>query len=99
MKRRANRSQRSIKNRTLEANRYLCLFCSDESLSAEEAIALYRWRWQIELLFKRLKSLQKLDEMTVKSPTLIRVYLLCHALLAVLAQRLQQALLFSPDVA
>jgi len=99
MKRRANRSQRSIKNRTLEANRYLCLFCSDESLSAEEAIVLYRWRWQIELLFKRLKSLQKLDEMTVKSPTLIRVYLLCHVLLAVLAQRLQQAMLFSPDVA
>jgi hypothetical protein len=44
MKRRTNRSQRSIKNRTLEANRYLCLFCSDERLSAEEAIALYRWR-------------------------------------------------------
>jgi hypothetical protein len=99
IKRKASRKQCQLNEKTIEANRYLCLFCSDESLSSEEAIALYRWRWQIELLFKRLKSLQKLDEMTVKSPTLIRVYLLGHVLLAVLAQRLQQTLIFSPDVA
>jgi hypothetical protein len=35
----------SIKNKTLEANRYFSLFCPGEGLSAEEAIALYRWRW------------------------------------------------------
>lgn len=99
IKRKASRKQCQLNEKTIEANRYLCLFCSDESLSSEEAIALYRWRWQIELLFKRLKSLQKLDEMTVKSPALIRVYLLCQVLLAVLAQRLQQTLIFSPDVA
>jgi hypothetical protein len=50
-------------------------------------------------LFKRLKSLQKPDEMKVKSLTLIRVYLLCHALLGILVQRLQQTMLFSTDVA
>ena len=99
IKRKASRKQRQLDKKTLEANRYLCLFCSDSSLKAEDAVALYRWRWQVELLFKRLKSLQKLDEMTVKSPILIRVYLLCHVLLAVLAQRLQQDMHFSPSAA
>jgi hypothetical protein len=95
MKRRANRSQRKVSNKTLEANRFICLFCSDDSLTAKEIVALYRWRWQVELLFKRLKSLQNLDKMAVKSPTLIHVYLLCHVLLAMIAQRLQQEA-FSP---
>jgi hypothetical protein len=96
VKRKASRNQRQINEKTLEANRYLCLFCSDNSLTAQEAVDLYRWRWQIELQFKRLKSLQNLDEMTLKSPLLIRVYLLCHTLLAVIAQQLQQAAVFSP---
>lgn len=94
MKRRANRSQRIVSNKSLEANQFICLFCSDESLTAKEIIELYRWRWQVELLFKRLKCLQHLDKMTVKSPALIQIYLLCHALLAMIAQRLQQEAFF-----
>ena len=99
MKRRAQRSQRKVSDKTLEANQFLCLFCSDDSLTAQEVVDLYRWRWQIELLFKRLKSLQNLDEMAVKSPKLIPVYLLCHLLLTLLAQRFQQEAIFSPKTA
>jgi hypothetical protein len=99
MKRRAQRSQRKISDKTLAANQFLCLFCSDDSLTAQEVVDLYRWRWQIELLFKRLKSLQHLDEMAVKSPKLIPVYLLCHLLLAFISQRFQHEALFPPQIA
>jgi transposase len=90
LKRKASRKNRKLTPEALQVSGFLFLFCSDASLSAEEAVALYRWRWQIELLFKRLKSLQGIDEMALKSPPLIRVYLLCHALVALLAQRIRQ---------
>jgi hypothetical protein len=55
-----------------------------ESLwSAEEVLALYRLRWPIELLFKRLKSILDLDQLRAKDPVLAQVYLL-GKLLAVL---------------
>jgi hypothetical protein len=40
--------------------------------SAEDILAIYRLRWQIELLFKRLKSLLHLDELPAKDPDLVR---------------------------
>lgn len=92
LERQASRRQRKLGPKASEASAFLFLFCSDPSLCAGEAVALYRWRWQVELLFKRLKSLQGIDEMTLKSPPLIRVYLLCHALVALLAQRIRQTL-------
>ena len=39
-----------------------------ERLSAEEALVLVRARWQIELLFKRWKSLGRLDEWRSAQP-------------------------------
>jgi len=38
--------------------------------------ALYRLRWQVELLFKRLKGILDLDALRAKEPVLTQVYLL-----------------------
>lgn len=43
---------------------------------ADQVAALYRLRWQIELLFKRLKSILNLDHLRAKNPRLAQVYLL-----------------------
>ena len=37
-----------------------------ETLSAETVLALYRCRWQVELLFKRYKSLLKMNELRAR---------------------------------
>lgn len=44
--------------------------------SAEQLLAAYRLRWQVELLFKRLKGILALDAVRAKDPVLSQVYLL-----------------------
>ena len=60
--------------------------------SAEWSLAhvcgLYRLRWQIELLFKRLKSLLDLDQLRAKDPQLAQAYLLSKLLAALLIDEL-----------
>jgi hypothetical protein len=74
--------------RTLAAAAYTFLLTTvPEGKLADEGVAdLYRMRWQIELLFKRLKSLLVLDALRAKNPDLARTYLLGKLIGAVLAQ-------------
>jgi hypothetical protein len=44
--------------------------------SAEQVLAAYRLRWQVELLFKRLKGILNLAAVRAKDPVLTQVYLL-----------------------
>ncbi len=43
-----------------------------EMLSAEDVAALYGARWEIEIIFKELKSSYRLDEMTSSNPEIIK---------------------------
>lgn len=51
---------------------------------AERLLELYRWRWHIEVYFKRLKSVLQLDHLRAKDLELARVYLLAKLLIALL---------------
>jgi hypothetical protein len=67
------------------------------ALPATQALELYRLRWQIELFFKRLKSLLHIDRLRAKGPELARSYLYAKLLGALLVDELcQQALAFFP---
>lgn len=59
-------------------------------LSAMQVMALYRLRWQIELLFKRLKSLLHLDTLPSRQGPTAKSWMLARLLAAALAQRLVQ---------
>jgi hypothetical protein len=62
---------------------FLVTNLSEEQLSVKEAIVLYRSRWQIELLFKRWKSLGLIDELDGRNDlvTMVRLWArLCAAL-------------------
>jgi Transposase DDE domain len=59
-----------------------------ESLSKEAAKKLFRVRWQIELLFKRLKSLLHLDRLPTRKGPTAKSWLLLRFLAAALSQRL-----------
>ena len=55
-----------------------------EEWSAPQVSELYRLRWQVELYFKRLKSILHLDHLQARDPHLARTYLLGKLLLALL---------------
>jgi hypothetical protein len=85
--------------RTLEAAGYLFVFTTVPAtlLAAGAALELYRFRWQIEIAFKRLKGVLTLDEMTAKDPRLCRTFLCIKLLGALLVERLSHRWVdFSP---
>src|SRR5712692_4854448 len=76
--------------RTLEAAAFVFAFTTvpGEQLAAPAVLEVYRFRWQIELAFKRLKGLLALDEMTAKDPALCRTFLCIKLLGALLVEQL-----------
>lgn len=60
--------------------------------TAPTIVALYRFRWQVELLFKRYKSLLHLDHLRAHDPELAQVYLLGKLIGILLLERLQGTL-------
>jgi hypothetical protein len=63
-KRKAQKAGRKISSRTLQLAAWLLLITTlDLSWSASEVLRLYRARWQIELVFKRLKQLLRVADL------------------------------------
>ena len=86
--RKASRKGQNTDPRTLRAAGFMMLLTSlpAESATAEEIVRLYRMRWQIELAFKRLKSLGGFAELKAKDPRLARSWLLAHLIAATLIE-------------
>jgi len=62
----------------------------------EKILALYRQRWQIELLFKRLKSIFNLDELPAKKDDSVKAWFYGKLLLAAICEALDNKGRFSP---
>jgi hypothetical protein len=95
----AQKKGRKVDPRTLEAAGYILLLSSvpSEQLSASQVLELYRFRWQVELAFKRMKSLMQLGDLPVRDPDLARTYLYAKLLAALLVEDLTRNFLsFSP---
>jgi hypothetical protein len=98
LKERARKS-RNVDPRTLEYAGYFMVLTTlpASSISAEDVLELYRFRWQIELAFKRMKSLMDLGHVPAKDPPLARCYIQAKLLAALLLDDLtQRYLAFSP---
>lgn len=77
--RKASRKKgRTPSKETLFAAGYVLLVANLPAVTwtTEQVLALYCLRWQVELLFKRLKSILHLDRLRTKDPVLAQVYLL-----------------------
>jgi hypothetical protein len=97
--REAARKKRKADPRSLEAAEYTIVLTSmgEEQLPAAEALELYRFRWQIEMVFKRLKGLLGLDQLAAKDSRLARSALYAKLLAALLLEDLTGKFLsFSP---
>jgi len=75
-----------LQPRTLEMAGYVCLLTSlnPAQLSAADALELYRFRWQAELVFKRLKGLLALGVLPAKDPALVRTIIYAKLLAALI---------------
>ena len=65
-------------------------------MPACEVLSLYRMRWQIELAFKRLKSIFHYNEMPARKPENIRTWFYGTMLLAALCEALVNTGRFPP---
>lgn len=84
----ARKDQHGVDPRTLKAAGYMILITSLDALACtpQTLVWLYRVRWQIELAFKRLKSILSLDRLPAKDPGLARAWIAAHVLFALLIE-------------
>ena len=97
MKRKESKKQLTISPETFTFNEYMVVATSlDDSFSIDEIIALYRYRWQVELYFKRLKSILDYGELPKKSEKSIFAWLNGKLMVALLIESMLGNADFSP---
>ena len=98
VRRRASKQGHALDPRTQDAAGYMMLMTSIPAAQqpAERILSLYRNRWQIELGFKRLKTLGGLDRLPASDPGLARTWLLAHLIAAVLTDEIANEIVGFP---
>ena len=95
----AKKKGKTPDRRTLEAAAFVFVFTtlSEDRLSGSGVLELYRFRWQIELAFRRLKGILELDEIEARDEKLCRTFLCTKIIAALLVEELTHAYVdFSP---
>jgi hypothetical protein len=91
------RKQQEVSDECKELNEYIILITSlPQTVSTESVLSVYRYRWQIELYFKRLKSLMSFGEVPKKKPKNIEAWLNGKMVVALLIEIQLSKLDFSP---
>ena len=86
--RKAIRKQTKTKPETMEYVKYVILFTTEVRAPTAEILEWYRRRWQIELVFKRLKTLAHLGHLPKHDEGSSRAWLYGKLLVALLTQKL-----------
>lgn len=88
LKRRAAKKQRTLDARSIEAARYVILFTTlpPGLLDAQGVANLYRFRWQIEIAFKRLKQLLRIGQLPHRDPAAAQSWILSKMIVALLLE-------------
>ena len=60
----------------------------EELITPADVLELYRFRWQIELVFKRLKQLLRLGHLPHKDPVAAKSWILSKLVIALLLETL-----------
>lgn len=95
----ASRQQRRLRPETIEYAHYVMVFTSvnRHRFKSEDVMLLYRARWQIELMFKRLKSIIGLGHLPKHNEQSCMAWLTGKLFVALLVERIyHEAESFSP---
>ena len=97
LQRNASKKQTRPDPRSLIAAGFVMLATSlpEPGYPAEQILAAYRLRWQIELAFKRLKSLLHIDRLPARTGPGSRSWLYAHLILALICDDVSQEVLES----
>jgi hypothetical protein len=88
LQRKASKKQMITRPGTLEFAKYVIVFTTCSSGSTADILRSYRMRWQIELVFKRLKSLAQLGHVPKHDDRSSRAWLYGKLLITLLTQKL-----------
>lgn len=96
----ARRNSRTVRPASLAAARHLYLVTSlsGPDWPPERLVAVYRVRWQIELAFKRLKSILHVDRLTTRDAALARTWIMAHLIACVMMEHLAGAMPAAPTL-
>ena len=91
--REASRKGRTVLPATLELAKYVILFTtvSRDTWSASDVLEWYRTRWQVELVFKRFKSLAQLGSLPKSNDDSAKAWLYGKLLAALLVEKLSKS--------
>ncbi len=95
----ARKKGKTVAPATLELAEYVYVLATPglDGLTPEQILELYRVRWQVELAFKRLKSLFEMGSAPNRDPTAVRSWIYAKLLAVLLIERLgEESRLFSP---
>lgn len=95
----ARKKGKTVSATTLELAEYVFVLTTPglDDLVPEQVLELYRVRWQVELAFKRLKSLFNIGSAPNRDPVAVRSWIYAKLLAVLLMERLGEASrLFSP---
>lgn len=89
-RRRASKKQYKIKRPIFEYAKYVLIFTTlpEDQFDDEFCLEWYRLRWQIELIFKRLKSLAELGHLPKRDPDSSQAWLYGKLFTGLLAEKL-----------
>lgn len=98
LERKASKQQKKVSAESWKAAQYFMIWTTlPVTTPAEEILEFYRCRWQIELAFKRMKSLLGLGHLPKKDPASARAWLHGKLLTSLLVERIIEAAdAFSP---
>lgn len=91
IERKASKKQTQTKPETLEYAKYVIVFTTRVNAAAADVLEWYRLRWQIELVFKRLKTIAQLGHLPKHDDRSSRAWLYGKLFVALLTQKLIQA--------
>lgn len=92
LQRKASKAQKKVSRASWIAAQYFAVWTTlPETFFAETVLELYRLRWQIELAFKRMKSILSLGHLPKKDPASARAWLHGKIFVSLLVERMVEA--------
>ena len=96
-KRRASKKQVTVSNEALAMSNYLVVITALQSnILAEDIVSLYRYRWQVEIYFKRLKSILDFGNVPLHREDSIHTWLNGKLLISLLIEQMISEVSFPP---
>jgi hypothetical protein len=97
LNRKQSKKQQNVTKETTFLSHYIVLATTLPSdISCEDVLETYRYRWQVELVFKRLKSILDFGELPKKSEKSSLAWLNAKLMVALIVEQFTASACFSP---